>query len=167
MQPASRAASAQRRAHTWRGRATRASPPPPSEETVALTTASLRGDSPVLEARTRLGLRRDEVIAALGLDRAKRGKVSRYYEELETGLRESARLDRRLLDALAGTLRASLSDLLGWVVAPPRPEFTTFFAAREMPAPEPAAAAAPPSAAPARRARAEGPDEIDRLFGAS
>jgi len=142
----------------------RATPPPPSEDTVALTTASLRGRSPLVEARTRRGLKRDEVVdalvAALGLDRAKREKVNRYYEELETGLREPSRIDRRVFEALADKLAAKASDLIGLVPAPPPPAFTALLAARALP-PEAAfaAAAAPP-------ARVERPDEIDRLFGA-
>jgi hypothetical protein len=147
----------------------RATPPPPSEDAVALTTASLRGRSPLVEARERRGLRREEVvdalIAALGLDRAKREKVGRYYEELETGLREARRVDRRVFDALGATLRASVSDLLAWRPLPPRPAFSVFLASRAM---RPAQTwAAGPARAAEPAAAAEAPDEIDRLFGAA
>jgi hypothetical protein len=140
----------------------RASPPRPSEDAVALTTAALQGRSPLTEARERRGLKRDDVvdalIAALGLDRAKRKKVARYYEELETGARDPRRVDRRVYEAIARTLRASVPDLVGWRTFP------------EVAAP--AAAAAAPAmtfeatfTARVLRSRPEPPDEIDRLFG--
>jgi hypothetical protein len=147
------------------GYLTRAAPPPPSEDTVALTTAALQGRSPLREARERRGLARAEVvealIAALGLDRGKIGKVTRYYEELETAVRDPRRVDRRVFEALAATLRTTASDLVGGGT-PRRLEglgFSSVWAAPAMPA---QAAAARP-----RFARKEPPDEIDKLFGAS
>ena len=52
----------------------------PSEERVALTRAWAEGQSPLLEARTRRGVRREEVVEAIlgrfGIDSAKRQKVA-------------------------------------------------------------------------------------------
>jgi hypothetical protein len=147
------------------GYLTRATPSPPSEDTVALTTAALRGRSPLLEARARRGLTRDEVvdalIAALGLDRAKHAKVSRYYEELENGFREPSRIDRRVFEAVGRALRASVADLVGWRTSPLRREVAHLPAAPAM------TFEATFAAAPARAARPAAPDEIDRLFGAA
>lgn len=141
----------------------RATPPAPSEETVALSTAALQGRSALAEARERRGLSRadvvDALVAALGLDRAKTAKIARYYAELETSDRDATRVDRRVFEALATTLRASAADLV-----PRRPRARTVSwglslapAAPVMPPPS-AAAAAPPT-------RVEPPDEVDRLFG--
>jgi hypothetical protein len=140
----------------------RASPPPPDEDTVALTAAWIEDRPPLLELRTRRGLTRDAVvdalIAALGLDRAKREKVKRYYHELETGLREPWRVDRRVFGALARVFGARESDLVGWRPRPLAPEAPLAYAR--------AAAPAPSIAVPQREERVEERDEIDRLFGA-
>jgi hypothetical protein len=141
----------------------RATPPPPSEDAVAVTTAALHGRSPLREARARSGLSGAEVVdalvAALGLDRAKRPKVARYYDELEEAVRDPRRVDRRVFEALGATLRASASDLARGPRA--RVEGLGFSLATAAPAPLPHAAVA------ARAAHVEPPDEIDRLFGAA
>jgi hypothetical protein len=83
------------------------------------------GESPLLRLRTARGLTRDAVVAALvrtlGLDEKKKEKVRRYYNELESGLLESERVDRRVWDVLAENLGAQASDLVGW-----RPRPTAF-----------------------------------------
>jgi hypothetical protein len=131
----------------------RTEPPPPDEETVALTTAWLAGEPPLVELRARRGLRRSEVVDALierfGLDRAKREKVARYYHEVETGQRVPA--DERLVAALAEILRGRVGDLLSWRPRPLAAQPAYYRA-------ESAAAAPAPAAAPGE------PDEIDRLF---
>jgi hypothetical protein len=136
----------------------RASPPEPDEERVALARAWVEGQPPLLELRTRRGLRRDAVVDALvkllGLDPTKRAKVKRYYHELESGLLEARGVDRRVWEALAETLRAQAADLVAWRPRPLEPlgevylrradtlaEFTLFTARPEEPE-----------------------DEIDRLF---
>ena len=118
----------------------------------------LQGDPPLLELRRRRGLRRDVFVDALvrllGLDPRKREKVARYYHELETGLLDASRVDRRVFAALAEALRARAEDLPPWS-APPRPPEGVYLRAAE------------PAAAPSVRlppaAEAEW-DEIDRLF---
>ena len=140
----------------------RAAPPEPNEERVALARAWVEGQPPLLELRTRRGLRRDTVVDALvkllGLDPEKRAKVKRYYHELESGLLEPRAVDRRVWEALAETLKTQVADLVAWRPRPLEPvggvylrraeasaEFSLFSALREEPE-----------------------DEIDRLFrGAS
>src|SRR4051812_26218471 len=78
----------------------RVPPPAPDNDAVLLASAWLAQQPPLLELRTQRGLRRDEVVdtlvAALGLDSAKRDKVKRYYHELEGGLLDPDRVDRRV-----------------------------------------------------------------------
>jgi transcriptional regulator with XRE-family HTH domain len=143
----------------------RAAPPAPSEDTVALSTAALHGRSPLAEARERRGLTRADVVealvAALGLDRSKTTKVARYYAEIERSDRDPSRVDRRVLEALANTLRASASDLVARAPRAATVSWGLSLAAAAPAIPPPDAAAAAPSA------RVEPPDEIDRLFGAA
>jgi hypothetical protein len=139
----------------------RASPPAPDEDRVALARAWVEGQPPLLELRTRRGLRRDAVVDALvqllGLDPMKREKVKRYYHELESGLLEPRGVDRRVWEALAEALKAQVADLVAWR---PRPAElpAVYFRATEL-----AAAAAGAASAPTDEAE----DEIDRLFRAS
>lgn len=93
-------------------------PPEPDEETLAAMNAWLGGAPPLLELRVRRGVRRDEIVDALmgrlGLDRAKREKVKRYYHRLETGLLDPSGVDRRVFDVLAEALHAHARDFLAW-----------------------------------------------------
>jgi hypothetical protein len=138
----------------------RVPPPAPDPDTVALAESWLAGQPPLLQLRARRGLRRDEVVDTLmerlALDRAKRTKVKRYYHELEGGLLEPTRVDRRVWDVLAGALGTAVEDLRGWR---PRPAALQFEAAYRV-----ADATAPPAL---KRVPipADKPDEIDKLFG--
>ena len=71
--------------------------------------------SPLLEMRTRRGVRRDQVVDAIlgrfGIDSAKRQKVAGYYHELESGLLDPLRVDRSVWELLAELLRSSVNDL--------------------------------------------------------
>jgi hypothetical protein len=138
----------------------RVPPPAPDADALALAESWLAGQPPLLELRARRGLRRDEVVDALierlGLDRAKRAKVKRYYHELEGGLLEPAGVDRRVWNALAGTLRTRVEDLLAWRPRPMEPAMDAAYRVTKLDA-------IPSGAAPARPP-AEEPDEIDRLF---
>jgi hypothetical protein len=128
---------------------------------VELFEAWLAGESPLLRLRTARGVTPDAVVAALvrtlGLDKKKEGKVSRYYHELEAGLLEPERVDRRVWGVLAQTLSARVADLGEW--RPRRPEFPTPAFAR---ASQPMMAA---MRVPERQEETE--DEIDRLFRGS
>ena len=141
----------------------RATAPPPTDDTVALTTAALEGRSPLREARERRGLSRtdvaDALIATLGLDRAKSTKVARYYEELEAAVRDPTRVDRRVFEALAATLRTTASDLVAGGARARLEGFDLSLAPAAPAIPPPATAAAAP------RTRIEPPDEIDHHFG--
>jgi hypothetical protein len=133
--------------------------PAPGEDARAAAASWLEGEPPLLALRTRRGLRVDAVvdalIGALGLDVAKRAKVKRYYQRLETGLLEPRRVDQRVFDALAETLRASLADVRAWRPRPIEAE----------PAYRMEADAMPLQSAPVF-AEADDPerDEIDVLF---
>src|SRR3954469_5533763 len=78
----------------------RVPPPAPDDDAVLLASAWLPQQPPPLQHRTQRGLRRDEVvdalIAALTLETGKRDKVKRYYHELEGGLLDPDRVDRRV-----------------------------------------------------------------------
>ncbi len=132
--------------------------PAPDEQSVELFEAWQAGESPLLRLRTARGVTLDAVVAALvwtlGLDEKKKEKVSRYYHELESGLLEPDRVDRRVWDVLAETLEARVADLLAW--RPRQPEF---------PAPAFSRASQPMMAALRAPEGSEEPeDEIDRLF---
>jgi hypothetical protein len=142
----------------------RAPAPAPDETTVALFEAWQAGESPLLRLRTARGLKRETVVAtivrALGLNSQKEAKVSRYYHELESGVLDPNRVDRRLWDVLANALGARVGDLAAWR---PRPmEFQApAFARTSMTMSSIDAPTAPDTAAESQD------DEIDRLFNAS
>lgn len=141
-----------------------ASPPPgPSEETVELIRAWRSGEPPLLELRRRRGLRRaavvDALMIALGLDLAKREKVAGYYHDLESGLLDPGRVDRRVFRALAETLQAKVEDVLAW--EPPVQFEGTYYRRADAYADAQMVAT---SAAPPTVKAEEPPDEIDRLF---
>src|SRR5712691_10891004 len=104
------------------------------------------------------GVTRDAVVAALvrtlGLDEKKKEKVRRYDHELESGLLEPERVDRRVWDVLAETLSARAADLVAW--RPRRPEFpAAAFERASQPMMAAMRVAEPPK---------EPEDEVDRLF---
>lgn len=138
-------------------------PPAPSEERVAMMNAWLAGEPPLLALRTSRGMRRKQVVEALirilGLDAAKEKKVARYYHRLETGLLDPARVDQSVLDAVAETLKTRVAELVTWRPAPLELDFAMYRA--------PAQVVPPAGAMPQRAMPEEGPDEIDRLFGAA
>jgi hypothetical protein len=95
-----------------------APPPSPPAERVEMMRAWIAGEPPILELRKRRGLTRDVVVerllGLLGLRAERSAKVRRYYHELETGLLEPRGVDRRVWEALAQVLGASVTDLAGW-----------------------------------------------------
>ncbi len=136
----------------------RAPAPTPDEQTVELFEAWQAGELPLLRLRTARGVTREVVVTALvgtlRLDEKKKEKVSRYYDELESGRLEPERVDRRVWDVLAKTFGARVGDLLGWRLRGP-----------EVPAPAFAPAARPMMAAMRAAEQSHDlEDEIDRLF---
>ena len=136
--------------------------PKPNDQTLTLAEAWVAGLPPLVELRASQGLKRDAVVdalmKALGLGTAKRDKVRRYYHQLETGLLEPVRVDRRVWEALASALRVRVDDLVGWRAHPA--EFEPAYRASAEVAVSPVA----PAAVPADRGPAEESDEVDRLF---
>jgi len=107
----------------------RAEPSDPDEEAVAVMRAFVDDRPPLLELRTRRGIRVDEVIttllARLKIDPRQGGKVKDYYQQLEGGLLDARRVDRRVWDALAVPLGDKVRDVALWRprVAKPRTAF--------------------------------------------
>ncbi len=136
----------------------RAPVPAPDEQGVQLFDAWQADESPLFRLRTARGLSRDAVVAALvralGIDQNKEEKARRYYYELESGLLEPERVDRRVWETLAETLDARIRDLAAW--APRRLEFLATAFPHE---------AQPMMAAMRAPVLPQGPeDEVDRLF---
>jgi hypothetical protein len=135
-------------------------PREPDEDLVAAFAAWASGEPPLLELRVRRGVRRDAIVEAIvarfGLPQAKRAKVGRYVHRLETGLLDLRGVDRGVLEAWAGALRARVDDLLAW--RPPEAE-----EAAASPAYLRSAAAAVELDLPPQ-ASADEWDEVDELF---
>jgi hypothetical protein len=127
------------------------------EQTVELFAAWQAAESPLLRLRTAQGVKRDIVVSTLvqrlGLDPKKSAKIKRYYHQLESGLLDSERVDRRVFEVLAETLGARAADLVAWRPRPPTSATTAYARAMEAPARFTAPVAAP-----------EPEDEVDRLF---
>jgi hypothetical protein len=143
----------------------------PSEEEVVLLQARLEQEPPLLLLRQRRKLKRgavvDALVAALGLDPAKREKVDGYYHRLETGLLDPGGVSRRVWDALGDFLGANVGALTG-VMRPQPATATTTRYLRQADAPELLSMLESVSAddGPAQQPSADEPDEIDRLFTA-
>ena len=140
---------------------TRAQPPEPDDESVAVMRAFVDGRPPLLELRTRRGIRVDEIvdglIKTLGLDAGKSAKVKRYYQQLEGGLLEPSGVDASVWDALASPLGAKVRELAAF-----RPRLTLGKPAFLRQATAERADFAP--AAGLMKVDASEEDEVDRLF---
>jgi hypothetical protein len=136
------------------------SPAAPSE--VASFELWMEPRSVLTQWREARGLTRERVVDALierlGLDRAKRDKVRRYYKELEGGVLDAGRVSRRVWEALAALLGAPLEVLGGPLQADfmPRTAAAAPSVSVKLSLPSPAGAL--------RRVEPEPEDEIDRLF---
>ena len=141
-----------------------APPAPADEESVALMQAWADGEPPLLELRRRRGRRRDAVVEAimiaLALAPATRARVAGHYHRLESGLLDPARVDRRVMAAIATAMGATLDELGKWAVRRPPP----LASARLMRGPAFEVRGAP-SARLESRIEPEEWDEVDRLFG--
>lgn len=132
-----------------------------SPEEVVQLDAWVGGESLLLALRTRHRLKRIEVVdalmTALRLKPEKREKVRLRYHQLETGQLEPARVDERVWEALATTLRTRSEELRAWV--PPRRTLehdAAFFRI---------AASSTPAVLRAQQGDLDDRDEVDRLFG--
>lgn len=133
----------------------------PGEEQVAALEAWLEGEGPLLGVRRSRGLKRADVIGRLvellGLERHRTEKVAEYYHELESGLLDTARVDRRVFDALGQILEVPVSGVLTWRPRPPAGA-GAYFRVTEG---DVSLSQAPP---PAPRLTPSEWDEVDRLF---
>jgi hypothetical protein len=141
-----------------------AAPVPELEpEVVDLFEGWLAGDSSLLRLRVAHGMTRDraveELIDRLDLDMEKWAKVKRYYHQLEAGLLDLDRVDRRVFAALADALHARASDLSSWRPRPLPVEMSAAYRRTQ----EQAALDSMAPASPASKAD-EDYDEVDGLF---
>jgi hypothetical protein len=133
-------------------------PPEPSADAVAVVASWIEGEPPLVHLRASRGVRVDDVVDALvgelELDPAKRPKVKRYYQRLEQGLLEPARVSERVWEVVRRLVGAVSDSAAAWrpTAAAPVPAF--YRAARLEAAPQGHVASGQP----------EEPDEIDELF---
>ncbi len=136
--------------------------PEPGEESVAALDAWLHGEGPLLGVRRSRGLKRaavvERLVGLLGLDARKTPKVADYYHELESGLLDTSRVDRRVFDALGTILAVPVSGMLTWR---PRVEPSAADAYFRIAGGAEVEQPAPPSGAPPGSSEW---DEIDQLF---
>jgi hypothetical protein len=130
---------------------------PPSEDDTRLLGLMLAEEPPLLTLRVERRIRVDDVVSTLverlGLDRGKRAKVKRYYQQLEGGLIDPSGLSKRLRTALTELFGGDTETALTWTARPAQAA-TAFMRLAEPLAAQPAAPAAEPGEE----------DEIDRLF---
>ncbi|MGH3113723.1 MAG: hypothetical protein ACRDOP_09695 [Gaiellaceae bacterium] len=126
------------------------------EDEVAAFQAWLRGEPPLVELRSRRGVKREQLVDAIverfRLAPAKREKVKRYVHELESGLLDPRGVDARVLETWTETLRARVSEFVTLRPRAPRAEPAYYRVSeaavlRHVPAPA-----------------AEERDEVDALF---
>lgn len=142
----------------------RAAPvPEPEPDVIELLEGWLAGDTSLLRLRVVRGMTRDraveELVDRLDLDRKKWAKVKRYYHQLEAGLLDLDRVDRRVFAALADALHARASDLSSWRPRPLPVEMSAAYRRTQ----EQAALDSMAPASPASKSD-EDYDEVDGLF---
>jgi len=141
--------------------------PPPDPGLAAAFEAWAAGRPPLAALRVERGRRRDEVVAAmraaLGLSDRVRERLADRYHQLETGLLDAARVDRRVLEAVARALSARVEDLLAWPPPAPPPAAPLMRVRTESLRRE--AVPAPGGAPAARAADDDEARQVDRLFG--
>ena len=88
----------------------------PSADALAAVESWIAGDSPLVEIRSRKGIRREDVVDAIvaefELAPTKRDVVKRYYHELEAGLIEARGLTKPLRELLGRVLDVPVSTIL-------------------------------------------------------
>jgi hypothetical protein len=131
---------------------------PPSVEELALLDARLERNPPLLALRLRRRQRVDDVVDALvsglGLGADARAKVKAYYQKLEFGLLDPARVSDRVWAVLGERARA-LAEWTPAAVPAHGMLLRADISAESLSAPEPLEKAPPEQAEP---------DEVDRLF---
>jgi hypothetical protein len=129
----------------------------PTEDDERYLGLLLAEEPPLLVLRVERGLRVDDVVGALverlGLDPDKQAKVKRYYQRLEGGLLEPARLSARLRGALTDVLGDATRVALSWTASPPAPSTAYLRRAEYL-----------EQAPPASPVSGGAEDEVDRLF---
>ncbi len=130
--------------------------PEPDKETTALVEAWTVGQPPLVDLRSRRGVRVDDVVdaivATLSLDPSKRPKVKRYYQRLEQGLLDPTRVSRRVIAVVKSLVGERTTEALAWRAPELRVEPAYYRVGAEM------------TTGLAAAAEPEPEDEIDRLF---
>jgi hypothetical protein len=90
----------------------------PDPELVELAREWIAGTAPLAQLRARQRLRQDDVVDLVldefDLAPAKRATVKRYYQRLESGQLDPARLSRPLVGFLARVLKISAPTIVSW-----------------------------------------------------
>lgn len=132
--------------------------PLPNEDDRRLLGLMIAEEPPLLALRVARGLRVDDMVEAvvgrLGLDRAKRSKVKRYYQRLEGGFLDPEGLSEHLRAVLTDILGSGAEVAMAWTAPPPEAAAPAFLRRADY------LEIAPTAAEPA----VEAEDEIDRLF---
>ncbi len=136
----------------------------PDAETLALVSAWMEEEPPLVHVRASKGVRVDEVVTAIvadaGLAEAQTAKVKRYYQRLEEGLLDPRGVSERVWETLRRLIGPTAKAAATWRLAPTslEPAFYRATAPATLDAATDAMDAIPPM--PER-------DEVDELFTAA
>jgi len=141
----------------------------PSAETLATFAQLVPTDEttpPMLAARVRLGVRRNQVVAMLvdrlGIAPEKEKKVAHYYHELETGVLDPRGVEPIVWHHLSKVFGTGIRSLMLRPNEPPPAMVAAYYRHSDD-----VALAAPAAPAPSREVAEPERDEIDRLFTGS
>ena len=94
----------------------------PDAETLALVSAWMEEEPPLVHVRASRGVRVDEVVTAIvadaGLPEAQTAKVKRYYQRLEEGLLDPRGVSERVWETLRRLIGPTAKAAAAWRLAP-------------------------------------------------
>jgi hypothetical protein len=132
--------------------------------TVGRPQLDLQGQSPLERLRSRRKISVGELVDALverfELERGKRRKVRRYYEELEAGLVDPVKVDQRVWEVIAERLHESVEGLL----SVPQPRTVGIARVGSEASPRPPRRAVRRSPTTSAMPGSDAWDEVDELF---
>lgn len=96
--------------------------PEPDAETLALISAWMEEEPPLVHVRASKGVRVDEVVTAIvadaGLAKAQTAKVKRYYQRLEEGLLDPRGVSERVWETLRRLIGPTAKAATVWRLTP-------------------------------------------------